>query len=402
MPRDIRLVQCDSPSNAMANDALRARRKRAIAAGELAPDPEPVRPLADWRTSEERASDQALPGTWWRCRSHGPTRDAIVVGTVAYCPADDCTERVLLARSASRDGVTPWDKPREVQGPEMGPRFGKRPRRSEEADPVVAVEPFSDAAREYAQAMESLSDEDQDESEAYENEVQARQDEAAACPNRGTNVPGIIPTTAEEETMAKAEKGGITETLLAALAGGEKTRQELTAAVAKARPDLGDRAPQNTSAALTRLRISGRIERTITGWRMTTAASTGAEEVLGDEETPAEAPKARKPRAAKQKKARGATPAAAAPAAEVDVPPRGATASVSPATGGPAWTCVVCRETRPGSVTRLVLHDMAAQVCGLAVVVQVAVCACCAADGDVETRAAAAPLLRDELRRRSA
>lgn len=56
-------------------------------------------PPSDWRTDAQRTHDGGLLGTWWRCRTHGLTDDATILGVVAYCPADDCTQVALLVCS---------------------------------------------------------------------------------------------------------------------------------------------------------------------------------------------------------------------------------------------------------------------------------------------------------------
>lgn len=60
-------------------------------------------PSADWRTDAQRTHDGGLLGTWWRCRTHGLTDDATILGVVAYCPADDCTQVVLLVCSGRQE-----------------------------------------------------------------------------------------------------------------------------------------------------------------------------------------------------------------------------------------------------------------------------------------------------------
>ena len=47
--------------------------------------------------------DNDLVGTWWRCKTHALTQDPILLGGLTYCPADDCTELVVLVHSALQD-----------------------------------------------------------------------------------------------------------------------------------------------------------------------------------------------------------------------------------------------------------------------------------------------------------
>ncbi len=58
----------------------------------------------DFRTPDQRADDQELHGYWWRCPEHELTQQTpIYVGEFAYCPADGCCRRVILAHSGQDD-----------------------------------------------------------------------------------------------------------------------------------------------------------------------------------------------------------------------------------------------------------------------------------------------------------
>ena len=59
--------------------------------------------MEDFRSDEQKETDKALIGTWWRCREHALTEEPILLGQVAYCPKDDCNEQVRLVHSAIND-----------------------------------------------------------------------------------------------------------------------------------------------------------------------------------------------------------------------------------------------------------------------------------------------------------
>lgn len=46
---------------------------------------------------------EELRGAWCECEEHGLTENAIHVGAVPYCPADDCDARVRLVHSVMDD-----------------------------------------------------------------------------------------------------------------------------------------------------------------------------------------------------------------------------------------------------------------------------------------------------------
>lgn len=59
--------------------------------------------MEEFRTEEQIESDTNLIGTWWRCPTHELTEAPILLGSVAYCPQDDCDEKVKLVHSAIND-----------------------------------------------------------------------------------------------------------------------------------------------------------------------------------------------------------------------------------------------------------------------------------------------------------
>lgn len=68
--------------------------------------PPPIRP-GDFRTPAVRAADAKLDGTWWRCRLHGLTFDAVILGGAAYCPDDGCLEKMIVAHSVMEERTEP-------------------------------------------------------------------------------------------------------------------------------------------------------------------------------------------------------------------------------------------------------------------------------------------------------
>lgn len=59
--------------------------------------------MEEFRTEEQIDTDQSLIGTWWRCPDHELTDAPILLGSVAYCPSDECDSKVLLVHSAIND-----------------------------------------------------------------------------------------------------------------------------------------------------------------------------------------------------------------------------------------------------------------------------------------------------------
>ena len=59
--------------------------------------------MEDFRTDDQKQADKGLVGTWWRCQDHELTDTPILLGHVAYCPSDGCSNQVKLVHSAIND-----------------------------------------------------------------------------------------------------------------------------------------------------------------------------------------------------------------------------------------------------------------------------------------------------------
>lgn len=297
MVRDARRQYVDEALHGQEAKAAAQRHRRAIAAGK-APEPDVIPRVVDWRTPAERDADQARTGTWWRCRTHGPTQDPTLVGPVPYCSAPDCTEHLLLARSSSRDGIGDWTRPREVVGIESFRPHAPRPRSSKSraerpttACPAVDSEVVQAAAAACAPA-----------------ETVSPPDPPPAPP---------VPEPTEVRPMAAhRDNAQIVFDILEAAHGAPANRPFLLTHFAMARPDLGDRAGRNLDATLQRLRRAGRLSHGIDGWTVTDAPA------------PVAKPKGPKPRKTARKPARAAAapPQAPASAPVADAPVTGANA----------------------------------------------------------------------------
>ena len=68
-------------------------------------------PRGDWRTAEQMAEDRGLMGAWYRCRRHGQcsAKDALVLGSNAYCSGDECTEPMLLVSQVKSAFAGKWN-----------------------------------------------------------------------------------------------------------------------------------------------------------------------------------------------------------------------------------------------------------------------------------------------------
>ena len=247
MVRDARRQYVDEALHGKEADAASHARRRAIAEGKV-PAPERIARVVDWRTPAEREADQARAGTWWRCRTHGPTQDITLVGPVPYCSALDCTEHLLLARSASRDGMSSFEKPREVVGVDAYRAFAPRPKSSQSraerpttACPAVDSEAVLAAPAACAPA-----------------ETVSQPDPPPAPP--------VLEPTEVLPMAAHRDNAQIVLDILNAQSDPMK-RQDLLRAFAVARPDLGpDRVGHNLDATLQRLRKAGQLIRSDDGW----------------------------------------------------------------------------------------------------------------------------------------
>ena len=89
--------------------------------------------VEDFRDADTRRADAQLVGLWYRCPVHGLTQDPILLGYVPYCPADPCTEALLLVHHAQAATKSEW-----TRSPTFEPRQRRAPR---EAPPIPASNP---------------------------------------------------------------------------------------------------------------------------------------------------------------------------------------------------------------------------------------------------------------------
>ncbi len=59
--------------------------------------------MEDFRSEDQKTADERLVGTWWRCATHRLTEAPILLGSIAYCPNDECSNQVKLVHSSIND-----------------------------------------------------------------------------------------------------------------------------------------------------------------------------------------------------------------------------------------------------------------------------------------------------------
>lgn len=241
------------------------------------------KPRDDGKAAEERASDRALQGTWWRCATHGLTQDAIVLGDGAYCPADDCSQAVRLAHSAMQDvrPDTDWTKTADRKGP-MPYRGRRQARIDETSDDVVAEE--LEEAGEGSRATEDL----------VEDEAEAQGSDAEPAGDASQTVRGAEEAPEENPMAEQRTARAIIEEALRGAPDREWLTRELAELVAGERPEI---SKGSTDMALRKLEKAGVVRRLRPGvWRLaeTDSAHSVAEDESGMEGDPAasEAPAA--------------------------------------------------------------------------------------------------------------
>ena len=64
---------------------------------------------SDFRTPDQRAEDDANTEVRWRCPDHGTCDEPIILGGIAYCPADPCSLVCVRAWRSHRKSPAEWN-----------------------------------------------------------------------------------------------------------------------------------------------------------------------------------------------------------------------------------------------------------------------------------------------------